>query len=48
MKVYVITREDGHYYNSYEVYKVVLSEDVAKKIIKENPTYKYEDFIVEV
>jgi len=47
MEVFVISRENGNYYNSYEVYKIVDSEDKAKKIIKENKNYLYEVFIVE-
>lgn len=47
MEVFVISREDGHYYNSYEVYKIVDSEDKAKKIVKENTSYRYDKFIIE-
>ena len=47
MEVYIITREDGHYYGSYEVYKVVDSEEKAKQIVKDNPDYRYDEFVIE-
>ena len=47
MKVYIIIREDGMYYGSTEVYKVVDTEKKAKEIIKENPNYSYDEFVIE-
>ena len=46
MKVYILTREDGHYYGSYEVYKVVRTESEAKELIKGTEN-RYEEFEVE-
>ena len=41
MEVFVISRENGNYYNSYEVYKIVDSEDKAKKIMSSDAWNKF-------
>lgn len=47
MTVFVVSREDGHYYGSYEVCKVVYSEKEAKRIVSLNSGYRYEEYKVE-